>query len=267
MPTTISIGQYLPMDSPIHRLDARFKLFLTLFYIVTIFFAKGIYSYGAMIVFLAVTVAASKIKPAIILKSIKPLILIVILTAVLNMLYTAGDILWQWWIIKITREGVVLAVKMGLRILLLVTGSSILTFTTSPIMLTDAIEALLSPLKVFHVPVGELAMMMSIALRFIPTLMEETQKIMNAQKSRGADFETGSLTSRAKALVPILVPLFVSAFRRADELAMAMESRSYSGSEGRTRLKPLKASHSDYAFTTGSVVFLISVVILGCMGL
>jgi len=267
MPTSISIGQYLPMDSPVHRLDARFKLFLTLLYIVTVFFAKSICSYGLLILFLIITIFCSGIRFSIILKSIKPLFLIILLTAVLNMLYTSGDVLFQWWMIRITRQGILLAVRMSLRILLLVTGSSILTYTTSPIMLTDAMESLMSPLKLFHVPVGELSMMMSIALRFIPALMEETQKIMNAQKSRGADFETGSLISRAKALVPILVPLFVSAFRRADELAIAMESRSYSGGNGRTRLKPLKAYAVDYFKLIFACIFLISVMIIGCIGL
>ena len=254
------------MDSPVHRLDARFKLLLTIFYIVTVFFAESFLSYGMVILFLIGAVAISKIRFSMILKSLKPIIFIILFTALLNIFYAKGEPLWQWWIFKISLEGIVLALKMGLRIILLVAGSSLLTYTTSPIMLTDAMEALLSPLKVFKLPVGELAMMMSIALRFIPTLVEETEKIMNAQKARGADFESGSLVRRAKALIPIIIPLFVSAFRRADELAMAMESRAYTGGEGRTRLKPLKAGANDILIFTGVLLFFAAVITAGCLG-
>ena len=264
--TNITLGQYFPMDSPVHKLDARVKLFLTLAFIVTVFFAESFISYGLVILFLVFSIAVSKIHFSMVLKSLKPLIFIILFTAILNIFYTQGEPLWQWWIFKISLEGIFLALKMGLRIILLVAGSSLLTYTTSPIMLTDAMEALLSPLKVFKLPVGELAMMMSIALRFIPTLVEETEKIMNAQKARGADFETGSLVHRAKALIPILIPLFVSAFRRADELAMAMESRAYTGGEGRTRLKPLKATAKDILILIGVLIVFAAVITLGSLG-
>lgn len=267
MQNNITLGQYFPMNSPVHHLDARFKLFLTIFFIVTVFFADGIFSYLLVILTLGGIIAVSKIRFSMILKSLKPLIIIILFTAILNIFYTKGDPLFEFWIFKISLEGIILALKMGLRIILLVAGSSLLTYTTSPIMLTDAMEALLSPLKLIKLPVNELAMMMSIALRFIPTLMEETQKIMNAQKARGADFETGSLISRAKALVPILVPLFVSAFRRADDLAMAMESRCYTGGDNRTRLKPLVATRSDYFILVGCILVFSGIIVLGCFGL
>jgi energy-coupling factor transport system permease protein len=267
MQNNITLGQYFPMNSPVHRLDARFKLFLTIFFIVTVFFADGLLSYCLVTLVLGGVIAMSKIPFSMILKSLKPLIIIILFTAILNIFYTKGTPLVSFWIFKITYEGIVVAFKMGIRIILLVAGSSLLTYTTSPIMLTDAMEALLSPLKVFKVPVNELAMMMRIALRFIPTLMEETQKIMNAQKARGADFETGSLISRAKALVPILVPLFVSAFRRADDLAMAMESRCYTGGDNRTRLKPLVATGSDFVILVGCILVFSGIIVLGCFGL
>lgn len=263
----ITLGQYFPMDSPVHKLDARFKLILTFVFIVTIFFAGGIFSYTAAILLLLLIIFFSKIRISLILRSLKPLVFILLITAILNIFYTPGDALWQWWIFKISLEGLALALKMGLRIIILVAGSSILTYTTSPIMLTDAIEAVMAPLKIIRVPVHELAMMMSIALRFIPTLIEETEKIINAQKSRGADFETGNIFRRAKALIPILVPLFVSAFRRADELAMAMEARCYTGGEGRTRLKPLKAHCSDAVIFIAVSISFGSVIYLGSIGL
>ncbi|MBO4407212.1 MAG: energy-coupling factor transporter transmembrane protein EcfT [Clostridia bacterium] len=266
MNTSITIGQYIPLSSPIHRLDARIKLALTLLFIVTVFFAKSVLTYSMIFLFLALAVALSRIRVVMILKSLKPLTLVLIFTILINVFYARGEIVWQWWIFKIAWEGIFIALKMALRIILLVSGSSLLTYTTSPIMLTDAIEALLSPLKLFRVPVGELAMMMSIALRFIPTLTEETAKIMNAQKARGADFETGNLIKRAKALIPILVPLFVSAFRRADELAMAMESRAYTGGDDRTRLKPLKARPSDVAVLIGSILYFAACAVLGVLG-
>ena len=188
----------------------------------------------------------SQIPLVMILKSLKPVVPIIIFTAVLNMLFVDGEVLWQWWIIKITREGVHTAVFMAVRIVCLIAGTSLLTYTTSPIALTDGIERLMNPLKRFHFPVHELAMMMTIALRFIPTLIEETDKIMSAQKARGADLETGGLMQRARALIPILIPLFVSSFRRADELALAMECRCYRGGEGRTRMKQLHMGPGDF---------------------
>lgn len=263
----ITLGQYFPIDSPVHRLDPRVKLALTLFYIVTLFLAKGPVGYGLIVVFLLSSLAFSRIRPVLLLKAIKPLLFVIILTSALNILYTPGDTLWSWGILRVTREGLVLALVMSVRIVLLIAGTAMLTYTTSPIMLTDALELLLSPLKKIRLPVHELSMMMSIALRFIPTLIEETEKIMNAQKSRGADFETGGPIKRAKAFVPLLVPLFVGAFRRADELAMAMESRCYRGGEGRTRLRVLRLGPSDALVLVGSLVLFALVVVAGSFGL
>lgn len=235
----ITIGQYFPGKSPLHRMDPRMKLVLTMAYIVMLFLARNLLSLLAGVVFLALSYAVSRIPPSMILRSMKPVVPIIIFTAILNMLFVEGEVLFAWWIIKITREGVWTAVLMAIRILCLIAGTSLLTYTTSPIALTDGIERLLSPLKKLRFPVHELAMMMTIALRFIPTLIEETDKIMSAQKARGADLESGGLMQRARALIPILIPLFVSAFRRADELALAMECRCYRGGDGRTRLKQL----------------------------
>ena len=241
----ITLGQYFPGNSPIHRLDPRTKLLALIVYIVALFLAGNVLSYAVCVLFLLAVLLLSRIQPKLVLKSLKPVVFIVILTAVLNMLYTPGDVLWSVAFLKITKQGIRTAVYMALRITLLITSATMLTYTTSPISLTDAIEHLLSPLKKIKVPVHEFAMMMTIALRFIPTLIEETGKIMSAQKARGADFETGSLFARAKALVPVLVPLFISAFRRADELAVAMECRLYHGGNGRTRLHQLKYTRLD----------------------
>ena len=217
--------------------------------------------------FLGAVIWISKIHLSVIFKSLKPLLLIIILTAVLNLFYSSGEPIVKFWIFKITKEGIFNAVFMALRIMLLVAGTFMLTYTTSPIALTDGLESLLSPLKKIKLPVHELAMMMCIALRFIPTLIEETDKIMSAQKARGADFESGNLIARAKALVPILVPLFISAFRRADELATAMECRCYHGGEGRTRLHQLKYEKRDYiAFGVGAA-FLAAMIVLRQFGL
>ena len=212
-------------------------------------------------------VTVSKVPIKYFFRGLKMIIFIVLLTVALQMFMTPGEVIWQWSFLKITKEGIRQAVFMGTRLVLLISITSILTLTTTPIALTDGIERLLKPFQRIGVPAHELAMMMSIALRFIPTLMEETQKIMNAQKARGADFETGSLISRAKALVPILVPLFVSAFRRADDLAMAMESRCYTGGDDRTRLKPLVASGSDYVILIGCILVFSGIIVLGCFGL
>ena len=221
----MTLGQYFPGDTVVHRLDPRTKLILVVVYIVALFTAKWFVSYALMLGSLLAVIFLSKIDLKVILRSLKPLLLIIVLTGILNLFYTEGTPLVSFWIFTITIEGLVAAVLMVLRIGMLISGTFMLTYTTSPIALTDGLEALMSPLKKIHVPVHELSMMMCIALRFIPTLIEETDKIMSAQKARGADFETGSLISRAKALIPILVPLFISSFRRADELAVAMECR------------------------------------------
>ena len=232
-------------------------------YIVVLFLAKGVWGYLLVAAFLGAVIRISKIHLSVIFKGLKPLLLIIILTAVLNLFYSSGEPIVKFWIFKITKEGIYNAIFMALRIMLLVAGTFMLTYTTSPIALTDGLESLLGPLKKVKLP----AMMMCIALRFIPTLIEETDKIMSAQKARGADFESGNLISRAKALVPILVPLFISAFRRADELATAMECRCYHGGEGRTRLHQLKYEKRDYlAFGVG-VVFLAAMIVLRQFGL
>lgn len=243
----ITIGQYFPGDSLLHHLDPRVKIVLTLCYIVMLFAASNPLGLLVGILFLVVIYGVSKIPSAMILKSLRPVTPIIIFTAVLNMFFIDGDPIWSWWKITITVQGVTTAVVMSIRILCLIAGTSLLTYTTSPIALTDGIERLMNPLKKLRMPVHELAMMMTIALRFIPTLIEETDKIMSAQKARGADMESGGLLQRAKALVPILIPLFVSAFRRADELALAMECRCYRGGEGRTRMKQLKIHGRDIA--------------------
>ena len=234
----ITLGQYFPGDTVVHRLDPRTKLLLVIIYIVGLFNSVGWASYAFVILVTALSMAISKIKPRSALKGLKPLVIIIILTAVLNIFYTDGTPIVEGWII--TWEGIERAVMMSLRIILLIVGTFMLTYTTSPIALTDGLEIMMGPLKKIKIPVHEMSMMMSMALRFIPTLIEETDKIMSAQKARGADFESGNLLARAKAMIPILVPLFISAFRRADELATAMECRCYHGGEGRTRLKVLK---------------------------
>ena len=263
----ITLGQYFPGDTVVHRLDPRTKLLMVIVYIVALFLAKWVVSYAVMLAFLVTAVALSRIRPRALFKGLKPLLFIIIFTAIINVFYTKGDVLVQFWIFKITREGLVNAGFLVLRIVMLVTGTFLLTYTTSPIALTDGLESLLSPLKAIHFPVHELALMMSIALRFIPTLIEETDKIISAQKARGADFETGNLFHRAKALVPILVPLFISAFRRADELATAMECRCYRGGSGRTKLKQLRFQLRDIlTFALGAAV-LAGVIVLRSYGL
>lgn len=263
----ITLGQFFPGDTVIHRLDPRTKLVYVVLYIVMLFTAKWFVSYGLMLLFLTTVIAVSRISIRVILRSLKPLLFIIILTGLLNLFYTQGTPLFQFWIITITKEGLLNALFMVLRIGMLIAGTFMLTYTTSPIALTDGLESLLSPLKKIRVPVHELAMMMCIALRFIPTLIEETDKIMSAQKARGADFETGNLIQRAKALIPILVPLFISSFRRADELAVAMECRCYHGGEGRTRLRQLTYAKRDLiAFVLG-VLLLAVVIILRQFGL
>ena len=242
----ITLGQYFPGNTPIHKMDPRTKLLFTLLYIVALFLAKTLVGYGMLLLVLVVAVAISKIQPKALFRGMKPILFIIIFTAVLNIFYTPGTPIWQWGFLKITVEGLWAAFYMVLRITMLISCTFLLTYTTSPILLTDGLERLLGPLKKIRFPVHELSMMMSIALRFIPTLIEETDKIMSAQKARGADFDTGNLMEKAKALVPLLVPLFISAFRRADELAVAMECRCYHGGEGRTRLRQLKFAARDY---------------------
>lgn len=260
----ITIGQYFPGNSLVHRLDPRFKIVITVLYIIMLF-AGGTYAglaIGAVYAFIAI--ALSKIKPKMFVKSIKPIMPFLLITALINLLLvSSGEILWQWKFLKITDAGVNISVFMIIRIVLLIAGTSLLTYTTSPITLTDAIERLLSPLKKLKFPVHELAMMMSIALRFIPTLIEETDKIMSAQKARGAEIDTGSFITRARNLVSILVPLFISSFRRADELATAMECRCYNGGAGRTRLRQLKSAPRDYAALFVTAAFLVGEIIIG----
>ncbi|MCI9483424.1 MAG: energy-coupling factor transporter transmembrane protein EcfT [Clostridiaceae bacterium] len=259
----VTIGQFFPGKSPIHRMDPRVKIVLVMALIVALFLADGVVSYALMIGFLLAVIWISKIPARMVVKGLKPILFIISFTAVLNLFYTPGDYIWQFGFLHISKQGIFVAVKMVLRIMLLIIGTSMLTYTTSPIQLTDGLERLLSPLKKVHAPVHELSMMMSIALRFIPTLIEETEKIISAQKARGADFESGNLIQRAKAMIPILVPLFISAFRRADELAVAMECRLYRGDVGRTRMKQLKVSGVDYAAVGISAVVFTTVAVLG----
>ena len=264
----ITLGQYFPGKSPIHLLDPRTKLIFLVIYIVALFLATSWISYGLMAAFLFYAIAVSKIPPKSIVRGMKPLVMILVFTAVLNIFFTAGQtVLVKLGFITITLEGIVRAFFMLVRILLLVTATFLLTYTTSPIALTDGLESLLSPLKKIHLPVHELSMMMCIALRFIPTLIEETDKIMSAQKARGADFESGSLMDRVRALIPILVPLFISAFRRADELATAMECRCYQGGEGRTKMKLLRYKRWDFYAFGIAIVLMAGVIILRNFGL
>ena len=241
----ITLGQYFPGSSFIHRLDARIKIILSMVYLVVVFLIGNFYGYGFLALFTYVMIKSSKVPLKFILRGIKPLVFFIVFTAILNVFMTGGNVIWSFGFLKITYEGIRYAIFMVFRILFLMLGTSMLTYTTSPIALTDGIERLLKPFSKIGLPSHELAMMMTIALRFIPTLLEETDKIMKAQMARGADFETGNLMSRAKALIPLLVPLFVSAFRRADELAVAMECRCYRGGENRTRLNEPKMGRLD----------------------
>ena len=242
----ITLGQYYPSGSIIHKLDPRTKIVGTLAFIVLLFIVKTFIGFACAILFLGIVVKLSKVPLKFILRGLKAIIFLLLFTVVLNMLMTKGEVWAKFWIFTITKQGVYQALFIGLRLVLLIIGSSLMTLTTTPIELTDGIERLLRPLKRIHVPVHDIAMMMSIALRFIPILLEETDKIMKAQMARGADFESGRLIQRAKAMIPILVPLFLSAFRRAGELATAMEARCYRGDNGRTRMKELKYKRRDY---------------------
>ncbi len=258
----ITLGQYYPVDSWVHRLDPRVKILLTIALIVAVFLVRSLVGYALVLLFIYAAARLSKVPFKMLIKGLKPLRFILILTFALNLFFSnQGNTLLHWQFITITDQGLQQAVHYSIRLVLLVVCTSLMTLTTSPIQLSDGMELLLSPLKVIHFPAHELAMMMSIALRFIPTLLEETDKIMKAQKARGADFESGNLINRAKAMVPLLVPLFVSAFRRAGDLAMAMESRCYHGGEGRTRLRVLKLSVNDL-YAALAVALLIGLIVL-----
>lgn len=262
----ITLGQFYPANSVIHKLDPRIKIVIALVLIVGLFVADSFYSYLACALFIAFAVILSKVPVGFIFKGLKPLLFIMVFTAVINIFLTDGRTLFKFWFLRATYEGVVTAFVMVLRLFLLVTATTLLTLTTSPIMLTDGVEQLLKPLRVIKVPSHEIAMMMTIALRFIPTLLEETDKIIKAQSARGADFTTGSLLSRAKAMIPILIPLFISSFRRADELATAMECRCYRGGDGRTKLKVLKLAGRDYVSILSVLLLMVLIIVLNFMG-
>lgn len=259
----ITIGQYYPTASPIHKLDPRTKILVTFAYIIGLFFINHFIGYAFVALCFYGAVKASKVPLKFMLKGLKSIMFILLFTVVLNIFFTTtGNVLWSWGILTITDEGLRIAAMMGIRLVLLIVGSSLLTLTTSPIELTDGIESLLSPFRKIGVPAHEIAMMMSIALRFIPILLEETDKIMKAQMARGADFESGNIIQRAKAMIPIMVPLFISAFRRAEELAMAMEARCYRGGVGRTRLNSLKYKKGDFIAFGCTVAFFIGCILL-----
>ena len=256
----ITIGQYYPADSILHRLDPRVKFLGTLVFIVSLFLIKGLAGYVFVTVVLATLVRLSKVPFGMMLKGMKAIIFILIITVIFNMLFTPGEAVFTFWRLTITKEGVVQAFRMAIRLSYLIIGSSIMTLTTTPNQLTDAMENLFSPLKAITVPVHEISMMMSIALRFIPILMEETDKIMKAQIARGADFESGNLIKRVTNMIPLLVPLFVSAFQRANDLAMAMEARCYHGGEGRTQMKPLRYEKRDYIAYLLMLIFAVAAI-------
>ena len=263
----ITLGQYFPGNTVAHKLDPRTKILLVVLYITALFTAKSFLAYGLMALVLAACVRVSRVGLKALVKGLKPVLFIIIFTGILNLFFTPGEgVLWAWGPLQITTSGLRNAAFMVLRIMLLIMGTFLMTYTTSPISLTDGLERLLNGLKRFRVPVHELTMIMSIALRFIPTLIEETDKIMSAQKARGADFESGNLMEKAKALVPILVPLFISAFRRADELATAMECRCYHGGEGRTKLHVLRYEGRDYVALSLGVLILAGIIALRVFG-
>ena len=264
----ITLGQYFPGNTVAHKLDPRTKILLVVLYITALFTAKSFLAYGLMALVLAACVRVSRVGLKALVKGLKPVLFIIIFTGILNLFFTPGEgVLWAWGPLQITTSGLRNAAFMVLRIMLLIMGTFLMTYTTSPISLTDGLERLLNGLKRFRVPVHELTMIMSIALRFIPTLIEETDKIMSAQKARGADFESGNLLEKARALLPILVPLFISAFRRADELATAMECRCYHGGEGRTRLHVLQYQRRDAAALILGAAVMAAVIVLGRFGL
>lgn len=257
----ITLGQYFPGSSFVHRLDPRTKILCMIIYITVIFCIKGFAGYAILAAFTALCVIASRIPVKFVIRGLKPIMLFIVVTAAFNLFLTGGTVMWKWGFLKITYEGARMAVFMVLRLFFLVFGTSLLTLTTSPISLTDGLEYLLSPFKRIGLPAHELAMMMTIALRFVPTLLEETEKIIKAQTARGADFESGNVIRRAKAMIPILIPLFISAFRRADELAVAMECRCYRGGENRTRLNELKMTAADAGGWTAVLIFTAAVIL------
>ena len=260
----ITIGQYYPANSRVHRLDPRTKIVCTLLYLISLFLFKNMLGYVIATIFLFAVVRISKVPVKFIVKGLKPIILLLMITVIFNLFLTGtGTILWKVGFLKITDEGLRTAVFMAIRLIYLIIGASVMTLTTTPNALTDGIERLLNPLRHLHVPVHEIAMIMSIALRFIPILLEETDKIMKAQIARGADLESGNIIQKAKNMIPILVPLFVSAFRRANDLAMAMEARCYRGGDGRTKMKPLVYHSRDYLSYTVMAVYLVVVVGIG----
>lgn len=258
----ITIGQYYPAKSILHRLDPRVKFVGTIAFLISLFVADSLWGYLLATAFLAVVIVLSKVPVKFMMKGLKPLFFIFILTVAFNLFLVPGKVVVQIWILKITEEGIRQAIKIGIRLIYLVMGSSVMTLTTTPNQLTDGLEKLMRPLNKIKVPVHEIAMMMSIALRFIPILMEETDKIMKAQIARGADFESGNLIKKAKNLIPLLVPLFISAFRRADDLAMAMEARCYHGGDHRTSMKPLKYQNRDLMAYLILLVYLIADIVL-----
>lgn len=259
----ITIGQYYPVNSPVHKLDPRTKILLTFAYIIALFFVDTVWGYLGVFITLMLSIKVSKVPLKYMLKGLKSIVVILMFTVVLNVFFTTGEhLIVEWGFIRITWEGIFFAIEMGTRLILLIIGSSLLTLTTSPIQLTDGIESLLMPFTKIHVPAHEIAMMMSISLRFIPILLEETDKIMKAQTARGADFETGNIMQRAKAMIPIMVPLFISAFRRAEDLAMAMEARCYRGGSGRTRMNKLAYHNSDFvAFACGTAYIIMCILL------
>ena len=260
----ITIGQYYPSNSKLHRLDPRVKIVCTLLYLISLFLFNNIWGYLVATAFLVFVIRTSKVPFKFIVRGLKPIIMLLMITVVFNLfLNNQGKILVEFWVLKITTVGLETAVFMAIRLIYLILGSSLMTFTTTPNALTDGIESLLKPLEKVKVPVHEIAMMMSIALRFIPILLEETDKIMKAQIARGADLESGNILQKAKAMVPILVPLFVSAFRRANDLAMAMEARCYRGGDGRTKMKPLVYTKKDFVAYAITIVYVIISVIIG----
>ena len=260
----ITIGQYYPSNSKLHRLDPRVKIVCTLLYLISLFLFDNILGYVVATVFLIGVIRVSKVPFKFIVRGLKPIIMLLMITVLFNLFLTkTGDVLVEFWIFQITTGGLRTAVFMAIRLIYLILGSSIMTFTTTPNALTDGIESLLKPLQKIKVPVHEIAMMMSIALRFIPILLEETDKIMKAQLARGADLESGNIIQKAKAMIPILVPLFVSAFRRANDLAMAMEARCYRGGDGRTKMKPLVYTGKDYVAYGITIVYVVIAVMVG----
>ena len=257
---SITLGQYYQTDSALHRLDPRVKLVGTFAYLIALFVVDSWVGYLLAALFLAAMIKLSNVPFRYIVRGMKTILFLLVITVCFNLFLTPGEVIWQFGFLKMSKEGLSFAIKMALRLSLLILGSSIMTLTTTPTQLTDALESLMRPLKKVHVPVHEISMMMSIALRFIPILMEETDKIMKAQMARGADFEHGNLIKRAKNMIPLLIPLFVSAFRRADDLAMAMEARCYSGGNGRTKMKPLKYEREDHVAYVILLGFLAAVI-------